>query len=317
MQTSLVPFSDWRSTCFFFLPFAFQSHQPTHSVLNYLDQTATRRPLATTTSISSSPSSGKMHPPIHYQPKQVKQSKQAKQLKRVAKKKPVQSSNWSRPGVFRFMDLPAELRELVYNEFYLHGTVRICGSPQPPPRPVDYTIKAYIPKPKDSGKQAKDPKKGFPFLCQTGSALLRVNRQVHAEASPILYSKNTFEFLVAKHIRLLVRDAEANLGRIRSITVRASPFGDYMQESLAKLGECTGLRSLVIRCPGLNLPNHVEVFSNAVAAMLVSRSNRSKVQASFLEMMTLVNEKWRDEGEPSQEATQRLRSEIKRKLRLA
>lgn len=214
------------------------------------------------------------------------------------------------------MDLPPELRELVYDEFFSHGIVRICRSrPRFSRHKFDYSTKAYIPK--TDKKEANNTKTGHTFLCKTGSALLRASRQIHNEAAHILYSKNTFEFLTAKQIPPFIKEATANLKFIRSVTVMASPFGENMHESLATLGECTGLRSLVIRCPGLNLGHHVEIFADAVCEMLIRRSHRSKEQASFLEMTKFVNEKWRDEGEPSQEASQRLRSRIKRKLRLA
>lgn len=87
----------------------------------------------------------------------------------------------------RFMELPVEIRLLVYNELMVHN-VNL------------YRAKCHSCWPREDHYSCKSPKQRANLAC---AQILRTGKQIYSETIPILYSKNTV------HIECLECDNES------------------------------------------------------------------------------------------------------------
>ncbi|KAI9702129.1 MAG: hypothetical protein M1836_001473 [Candelina mexicana] len=109
------------------------------------------------------------------------------------------------PGsIFRFYELPPELRELILKNLLLSKTrfVDPGGSKGP--------MNSYV---------AKQP--------YVSSTILRVNRQIYTQGIPLLYSKNSFRFVTGALFRSWTEEASIFASRtlIRDVIVHVSIHG--------------------------------------------------------------------------------------------
>lgn len=90
---------------------------------------------------------------------------------------------------FRFLDLPAELRNIIYTILLVHGDLKIKKRPGSP-----------VPKMHHSSVSAN---------------MLEVNRQVYEEAAPILYGINTFELFTSYSMLAFARQIDSSIQYLR------------------------------------------------------------------------------------------------------
>ncbi|CAK3878801.1 Hypothetical predicted protein [Lecanosticta acicola] len=193
---------------------------------------------------------------------------------RKRKQSPMTNPFWH-TQVFRFMDLPPELRELVYEEVFLRKSLRIL-------RDGD-SARARLPADEKKGGQSH----GHPFLAPNGASLLCVSRQIHSEATPILYSKNTFEFPHALAVPPLLAQAQTYVPLLRNVDVVLGQIVAGMPE-LELLGACTGIHSMVLRCPITNSDRYYEILAKAIERVVRYR-RPCEAWRAFFAKITLVD----------------------------
>ncbi|KAK4969485.1 hypothetical protein LTR42_008756 [Elasticomyces elasticus] len=164
-----------------------------------------------------------------------RQKRRAKMLLRL------QGRDFVRNGVFRFCDLPAEIRNMVYG-FALqrvgHLFIDVDYTRQPP-RITFSTAPIFW---KRSGLSA---------------SLLGVSPQIHEEAAPILYGANTFDFIdIARNTEQSLLDFLKRIGccrqHLRRIHFPSLENAAVLRSALHLLKQATNLESF--RYPNALLP---------------------------------------------------------------
>lgn len=157
---------------------------------------------------------------------------------------------------FRFLDLPAELRDMIYELTLADANgVSIAGF-QSGYRRIARRGPVYPPEAYSHGRRSRYPKHGEPELCPISTefvpALLAVNKQINAEAINYLYGHDfIFENTTALHSFLAPMSLRTQQ-RISSVEIMAwSRSGEkqgHNYSGLTLLSGATNLKSLRIAC---------------------------------------------------------------------
>ena len=89
------------------------------------------------------------------------------------------------------LTIPAEIRLKIYSLLFMHNTLKVEA--QPNTNPIDYS---------DLSTEYDTTLSMKPVALS--SQLLRVNKQLHSEATPLLYSSNTFDCSARSGTELLI-----------------------------------------------------------------------------------------------------------------
>ncbi|KAK4960319.1 hypothetical protein LTR10_003214 [Elasticomyces elasticus] len=201
-----------------------------------------------------------------------RQKRRAKMLLRL------QGRDFVRNGVFRFCDLPAEIRNMVYG-FALqrvgHLFIDVDYTRQPP-RITFSTAPIFW---KRSGLSA---------------SLLGVSPQIHEEAAPILYGANTFDFIdIARNTEQSLLDFLKRIGccrqHLRRIHFPSLENAAVLRSALHLLKQATNLESF--RCDAVAVYNAAKCSSYPNALLpflkvLQKSSQAHKDRRSPLEVLT-------------------------------
>jgi hypothetical protein len=149
---------------------------------------------------------------------------------------------------FRFLDLPAEIREHVYrlvlvhhkplliSTFKYHGVrTRVVLAKHP-----TGTCRQGQVRDKTTGKWMDGPSDWF--------SLLRANKQIHQEATPIAYGANTFEQHSSTALSWFTPKIGLSVKHLTMIDFGAHSTWPVIKAAFASLKTATGLRKLVFNC---------------------------------------------------------------------
>lgn len=148
--------------------------------------------------------------------------------------------------VFPFERLPPELRNLVYGFVLVADTPVRIGRKRRyrPGRREEFALKSTIEIP----RKRSDSTKSVPFLPKNALSVLRLNKALHREASPILYSGNTFIFTNHPTFRQFAGEAKRALPYVERIRL-ADWSPSFLQQTLFKLRAAAGLQHLELAIP--------------------------------------------------------------------
>jgi hypothetical protein len=209
-------------------------------------------------------------------------------------------------NVFRFMDLPPEMRNRVYG-YLLESVVDlvlVISRPYSPQRRVvnrsvtlqDYPIgiKNY------RGFAREDPavSKWYPEpLFNVG--LLRVSKQVYAEAAPILYGSNTFSFNHATAIKATLLAMDRGRAFLRNVNLRYRGYAQIPLKSSQHLlkNAAKTLRSFTVHhtCACAHgTTNSLEKFFSDILPLLKAVHKVQKGVPNPIDVLKIVKFYWEE-----------------------
>ena len=168
--------------------------------------------------------------------------------------------------VFRFMDLPPELREMIYEALLVRGTLTIT-------RGSKKGVRCAI---HDEGRRRR-------FLFKNGTSILRVGKEVTEEALPVLYGKNKFEFAWQPALVHFFRHNTRNAALIKEVVM--PPTAKFVQ-AIRSLHVIENLKSLEIRLNGCSAQERRIDVDCAALQKFVARKSEQTDEAGKITFTT-------------------------------
>lgn len=192
--------------------------------------------------------------------------------------------------VFRFMDLPPELREMIYEALLVRGTLTIT-------RGSKKGVRCAI---HDEGRRRR-------FLFKNGTSILRVGKEVTEEALPVLYGKNKFEFAWQPALVHFFRHNARNAALVKEVVM--PPTAKFVQ-AIRSLHIIENLKSLEIRLNSCSAQERRIDVDCAALQKFVARKSKQTEQADEAGKITFntmyYTYHWRQQSEDGRGPTKEI-----------
>ncbi|KAF4548979.1 Hypothetical protein D9617_24g016930 [Elsinoe fawcettii] len=172
-------------------------------------------------------------------------------------------------SVFRFLDLPAEIRTMILSE--------LLTLPQP--------LHFYISKQVACGFQTCDE-----FGGSINLSILKVSRQVHREARAILLSHNTFYFVSSKTFHKVMDSLPDYAHIIRRVDIPYIPGTAQVNKTMRRLANFPRLEYLCVRSRHVG-PDAVTMLKQwfGEKGLTTKRAKREAVQAEIDHLLDILH----------------------------
>ena len=172
-----------------------------------------------------------------------------------------------------FLTVPLEIRELVYDMlFSSRKQVFVTAAPQHENEDELQRLNNSTTWSVESGTWAMTPQ-------SMSSQLLRVNRQIHSEALPFLYSQRIFDLTARDTLKILMRNVgPTNFSNIKHVTIEWDELQQFAWE-LKKPEYILGLSGL--NCVQLATWRHRHMYGTSVQWRSVKDGERTLLQAAL------------------------------------
>ncbi|GAB7350534.1 hypothetical protein MBLNU459_g1120t2 [Dothideomycetes sp. NU459] len=146
---------------------------------------------------------------------------------------------------FRLMDLPAEIRNMIYKCVLTKGSnhIQVCQTR------YRFNDSYWTPQNTKGTHYSRDPNMARPKQTRIPVDLLRVSKKVHEEARAVLYGSNTFWYTSLRSLSTFLAAVGSNIAYLREVEVWLES-DDYVRRTTLtasrQLMDAPGLRHLRI-----------------------------------------------------------------------